>query len=71
MRIGIRTLLPHQFYLCIVQYYVFYQAFLNLTYSVWRKYINQSWPPHKKDFLLKVLILDLIGLNVCITFIRL
>ena len=49
MRIGIRTLLPHQFYLCNVQSYMFYEAFLNFTNSLWRKYVNQSWLLHK-DF---------------------
>ena len=37
MRIGIRTLLPHQFYSCKVLSYIFYQAFINFTNSLWGK----------------------------------
>ena len=30
-----------------VQSYIFYQAFLNFTNSLWEKYVNQFWLPHK------------------------
>ena len=44
-RFGIRTLIFHQFHLCKVWIYIFYQAFLNF---VWGKYVNQFWLPYKK-----------------------
>ena len=51
MRIGIRTLLPHQFYLCKVTF--FYQAFLNSTNSLSGKYVNKFWLSHKGRFLIR------------------
>ena len=44
---GIRTLLPHQFYLCNVQSYIFYEAFLYFTNSLRRNYVGFST---KEDF---------------------
>ena len=52
MRIQILTLLQHQFYLCKVQSYIFYQAFLNFTNSLWRKYVNKIWPLHRGRLLI-------------------
>ena len=41
MRIGIRTLLlPHRFYLCQVQRYIFYEAFLNISPILNKRLIN-------------------------------
>ena len=54
MRFGIRTFLPHQFYLCNVQSYIFYQAFLDFFYSlIWGKYINKSWLLYKRRLLIR------------------
>ena len=47
MRIVIRTSLSHQFYLCKVQGYIFYQVFFNFTNSLLGKHVNQFWLPHK------------------------
>ena len=52
IRIGIRTLLPHQFYLCKVQNCIYYQAFLKFTNSLWGKYVNQLRLPHKERLLI-------------------
>ena len=43
MRIGIRTLFSHEFYLCKVQSYICYQAFFKFTNSLWGEYIKVVW----------------------------
>ena len=47
MRIGICALVRHKFYLRKVIDACFYLAFLNLTNSSLRKFMNQSWLFHK------------------------
>ena len=70
MRIEIRTVLPHQFYLCKVQSYIFYKHFFISPILYEGSTLMNFGFLIKEDFWYVVQILDLTGLNVCITFIR-
>ena len=49
-RIVILTVLPYR---ASSRCYIFYQAFLNFTNSLWEKYVNQFWLPHKESRLIR------------------
>ena len=70
MRIGIRTVLSHQFYLCKVQSYIVYKHLLILLIHYEWSTLNNYGFLIKEDFWHVVSILDFTGLNVYITFIR-
>ena len=70
MRIGIRTLLPHQVYLCKVQVTFFIKHFLIVPILYESSTLISLGFLIDEDFWYVVLILDFIGLNFCITFIR-
>ena len=67
MRIGIRTLLPHKFYLSKVKSCISIKHFL-ISAILYEENTLINFVLFMKNFSFTVLMLDFIGLNVCITF---